>query len=67
MKKSNVLKLKTYTLYAKDKVSGDYIFILSVDANNLKSAREFAQKHAFDLHRKFPYYHYDFIWEQENV
>lgn len=60
-------KLKTYTLYAIDKISKDYIFILSVDATSLKSAREFAKAKTLSLNRTYPHYQYDFKWEQESV
>lgn len=59
------IPFKTYTLYAVDRVTGEYLFVLSVNANNLKSARQFAQKGAFQLNRKYPKHHYDFRWEQD--
>lgn len=64
---TKIIKLKTFTLYAVEKVTKDYIFILSVDANNLKSAKQFAKPHIFSLNRKFPHYNYDFKWEEDNV
>lgn len=61
------LKIKTYNLYAVEKMTNDYIFIMSINADSLKTARQFAQKHAIELHRKYPHYNYDFRWEQDNV
>lgn len=64
-KKSYRIKFKTYTLYAIDRVTGEYIFILSVNANSLKSAKEYARTKVLELNRRYPHYHYSFIWEQD--
>lgn len=61
------IKFKTFTLYAIDKVSKDYNFVLSVDASNLKSAKDFAKNKILALNRTYPHYHYDFKWEEERV
>lgn len=59
--------LNTYNLYAVEKMTNDYIFIMSVSANDLKTARKVAQNDAIRLHRKYPSYNYEFKWEQDNV
>lgn len=61
------IKLKTYTLWAVNKASKDYNFILSVNANNLKTAKQFSRPQAIKLDRKYPHYHYNFVWEEDNV
>lgn len=67
MSKIKVIKLKTFTLYAKDKLNKDYYFVLSVSANSLKAAREIAKPDILKLNRKYPHYQYEFKWEEDNV
>lgn len=64
MKRKHI-RLKTYTLWAVDKVYNEYCFILSVNANNLKAAKQFSRPQAITLARKYPHYHYNFVWEQD--
>lgn len=65
--KTHHIKLKTYTLWAVDKVTKEYNFIMSVHANNLKTAKQYSRPQAITLDRKFPHYHYDFLWEEDHV
>jgi len=61
------IRFKSYTLFAVDKVTKEQVFVLSVDASNLKSAKQFAKGRILELARTYPHYHYDFVWEEDRV
>lgn len=61
------LTFKTYTLYAVDRVTQDYYFVLSVHANTLKAAKSFVKTNILELNRRYPHHHYNFRWEIEVI